>query len=161
MQIASANIEHYTCIKQVILVSILMKELKQRSTCPVSTSLDVLGDKWTLLILRDIVFAGKSTYGQFLQSAEKIATNVLADRLAVLESQGILTKAVAADKKSKFTYRLTEKGIDTVPMIVELVLWGARHAPTVVDPGLLEEIKTGKDAAVKKYQQLAREMALV
>ena len=137
-----------------------MKELKQRSTCPVSTSLDVLGDKWALLILRDMVFAGKSTYGQFLQSAEKIATNVLADRLAHLEAQGLLTKAVAADKKSKFTYRLTEKGLDTVPIIVELLLWGARHGSTVVAPGLLGELQAGKDAAVAKYQQRAREQAL-
>ncbi|TGD82742.1 winged helix-turn-helix transcriptional regulator [Hymenobacter wooponensis] len=136
-----------------------MKVLKQRSTCPISTALDVLGDKWTLLILRDMVFAGKSTYGQFLQSAEKMATNILADRLAVLESQGILTKAVAADKKSKFTYRLTEKGVDTVPLIIELVLWGAKHCPTIVDSGLLAELQGEKDAAVEKYKQLAREMA--
>ncbi|QRR00755.1 winged helix-turn-helix transcriptional regulator [Dyadobacter sandarakinus] len=138
-----------------------MKEVNQRSTCPVSTSLDILGDKWTLLILRDMVFAGKSAYGQFLQSAEKMATNILADRLAVLESQGILTKAVAADKKSKFTYRLTEKGIDTVPIIVELILWGSRHCSTVVAPGLLEELQAGKGAAIEKYQRQAREQALV
>jgi DNA-binding HxlR family transcriptional regulator len=137
-----------------------MKEIKQRSTCPISTSLDVLGDKWTLLILRDMVFAGKSTYGQFLQSAEKMATNILADRLAGLEAQGILSKAVAADKKSKFTYRLTEKGVDIVPILVEFTLWGAKHCPTIVDPGLLAELQTGKDAAVEKYKQLARERAL-
>ncbi|SDM52682.1 DNA-binding transcriptional regulator, HxlR family [Catalinimonas alkaloidigena] len=137
-----------------------MKELKQRSTCPISTSLDVLGDKWTLLILRDIVWAGKSTYGQFLRSPEKIATNILADRLAGLEAQGILSKAVADDKKSKFTYRLTEKGVDIVPILVELILWGAKHAPTIVDPDLLAELRTGKDAAVEKYQRLAREKAL-
>ncbi|MBC6612777.1 helix-turn-helix transcriptional regulator [Hymenobacter sp. BT507] len=137
-----------------------MKELKQRSTCPVSTSLDVLGDKWTLLILRDMVFSGKSSYGQFLQSAEKMATNVLADRLALLEAQGIVTKTVAADKKSKFTYRLTEKGVDVVPIIVELVRWGAKHAATIVDPALLAELESGKDAAVAKYQQLARDKAL-
>jgi DNA-binding HxlR family transcriptional regulator len=145
---------------QVKTKSIFMKELKQRSTCPISTSLDVLGDKWTLLILRDMVFAGKSTYGQFLQSAEKIATNVLADRLTVLESQGILTKAVAADKKSKFTYRLTEKGIDIVPILVELVQWGARHCATIIDPGLLKELQAEKDAAIEKYQRLAREKSL-
>ncbi|TDN36799.1 transcriptional regulator [Hymenobacter sp. UV11] len=133
-----------------------MKALKQRSTCPISTSLDVLGDKWTLLIIRDMVFAGKSTYGQFLQSAEKMATNILADRLAVLESQGLLTKAVAADKKSKFTYRLTEKGVAIVPILVELVLWGAQHSATTIDPSLLAELQTGKDAAVEKYQRLAR-----
>lgn len=131
-----------------------MKEPKQRSTCPISTSLDVLGDKWTLLILRDMVFAGKSTYGQFLQSAEKVATNILADRLAVLEAHGIVTKAVAADKKSKFTYRLTAKGVDLIPILVELTLWGAKHCPTIIDPGLLAELQTGKDAAVEKYQQL-------
>jgi DNA-binding HxlR family transcriptional regulator len=137
-----------------------MKVLKQRSTCPISTSLDVLGDKWTLLILRDIVFAGKSTYGQFLQAAEKMATNILADRLAVLEAHGLLTKAVATDKKSKFTYRLTEKGVDVVPILVELVLWGAKHCSTIVDPSLLAELQTGKDAAVEKYQRLAREKSL-
>lgn len=137
-----------------------MKALKQRSTCPVSSSLDIFGDKWTLLVLRDMLFEGKSAYGQFLQSEEKIATNILADRLAILESQGILSKSVAADKKSKFTYRLTEKGVDIVPVIVELVLWGARHCPTIVAPGLLEELHAGKDAAVEKYKQLAREKAL-
>ncbi|GAB4044624.1 winged helix-turn-helix transcriptional regulator [Spirosoma jeollabukense] len=137
-----------------------MKALNQRSTCPISTSLDVLGDKWTLLILRDMVLAGKSTYGEFLQSAEKIATNVLADRLAVLESQGILTKAVAADKKSKFTYRLTEKGIDTVPIIITLIVWGTKHGSTVVDPSLVEDLQAGQEAAVAKYQRLARKKAL-
>jgi DNA-binding HxlR family transcriptional regulator len=137
-----------------------MKALKQRSTCPVSTSLDVLGDKWTLLILRDLVFAGKSTYGEFLQSPEKMATNILADRLVVLEAQGLLTKAVAADKKSKFTYRLTEKGVDTVPIIIELVLWGATHCPTIADPSLLAELQAGKDVAVEKYKRSAREQAL-
>ncbi|MDJ1479931.1 helix-turn-helix domain-containing protein [Cytophagaceae bacterium YF14B1] len=138
-----------------------MKELKQRSTCPVSTSLDVLGDKWTLLILRDMVFADKSTYGQFLQSAEKIATNVLVDRLAVLESHGILTKVVASDKKSKFTYSLTEKGIDTIPIIVELILWGTKHWPTVINPVLLKELQAEKDTAIQKYQRLARQKASV
>ncbi|GAB3162702.1 winged helix-turn-helix transcriptional regulator [Telluribacter humicola] len=138
-----------------------MKVVKQRSTCPISTSLDVLGDRWTLLILRDMVFAGKSTYGEFLQSAEKIATNVLADRLAVLESQGLITKAVASDKKSKFIYRLTEKGVDTIPIIVALIQWGIKHCPTDVNPDLLEELQAGKEAVVEKYQRLAREKALV
>nr|GFD40093.1 hypothetical protein [Tanacetum cinerariifolium] len=80
--------------------------------------------------------------------------------LAVLEAQGILTKTVAADKKSKFTYRLTEKGVDTVPIIIELVLWGAKHCATIADPSLLAELQGGKDAAVEKYKQLAREKAL-
>jgi DNA-binding HxlR family transcriptional regulator len=160
LRFASAKMKYFTCKKQVKKQPFFMKELKQRSSCPVSTSLDVLGDKWTLLIIRDMVFASKSTYGQFLQSSEKMATNILADRLAVLEAQGILTKAVAADKKSKFTYRLTEKGVDIIPIIIEFVLWGAKHCPTIADPGLLAELQAGKDAAVEKYQQLAREKAL-
>jgi DNA-binding HxlR family transcriptional regulator len=95
-----------------------------------------------------------------LQSEEKMATNILADRLAVLESQGLLTKAVAADKKSKFTYRLTEKGVDTIPIIIELVLWEAKHCPTTVNPSLLEEPHNRKDAAVEKYKQLVHGKAL-
>jgi DNA-binding HxlR family transcriptional regulator len=86
-----------------------------------------------------------------------MATNILADRLAVLEAQGLLTKAVAADKKSKFTYRLTEKGVATIPIIIELVLWGPKHCPTIIDPSLLAELQSGKYTAVEKYQQLARE----
>jgi DNA-binding HxlR family transcriptional regulator len=123
-------------------------------------ALDVLGDKWTLLIVRDMVFAGKSTYGQFLQSEEKMATNILADRLAGLEAQGIVSKAVAADKKSKFTYRLTEKGVAIVPILVELILWSATHCATIVNPALLAELQMGKEAAVEKYQQLTREKTL-
>ena len=106
-----------------------MKPQKPRSTCPISFALDVLGDKWALLIVRDMVFAGKSTYGEFLQSEEKMATNILADRLATLEAQGFVTKQVAADKKSKFTYRLTEKGLDLLPLLMEITLWGAKHSP--------------------------------
>ncbi|RPD43676.1 transcriptional regulator [Hymenobacter sediminis] len=134
-----------------------MKSFKQRSACPISSSLDVLGDKWTLLILRDILFKGKSTYGEFLQSAEKMATNILADRLVNLEAHGMLTKVVAPGKKSKFTYHLTEKGIATLPILVELVLWGAQHFSTDIDVGLLEEFRTGKGVAIEKYKRLARE----
>jgi DNA-binding HxlR family transcriptional regulator len=96
-----------------------------------------------------------------LQSEEKMATNILADRLAVLESQGLLTKAVATDKKSKFTYCLTEKGVDTIPIVIELVLWGAKHCPTTVNPSLLEELHNRKDAAVGKYKQLVHGKTLV
>ena len=74
----------------------LSKSLLQRSGCPVSTSLDGLGEKWSLPILRDIVLAGRSTPGQLLRPAEKVATSMLADRLAALEAHGLFTKAVAA-----------------------------------------------------------------
>ena len=131
-----------------------MKQLTPRSDCPISFSLDVLGDKWALLILRDMVFAGKSTYGEFLQSAEKMATNILANRLAMLESQEFITKEVAADKRSKFTYRLTEKGLDLLPLIMEITLWGAKHNPAGGPATLLQELATDKEATIQKYRQL-------
>jgi DNA-binding HxlR family transcriptional regulator len=89
-----------------------------------------------------------------------MATHMLADRLAMLEAQGLLTKAVAADKKSKFPYRLTEKGVATIPIVLELLLWGAKHCATIVAPSLLAELQAGQDAAVAKYQPRAHENAL-
>ena len=131
-----------------------MKSQQPRSTCPISFSLDVLGDKWTLLILRDMVFAGKSTYGEFLQSPEKMATNILADRLATLEAQGFVTKQVAADKKSKFTYRLTEKGLDLLPLLLEIIQWGTRYSPVGGNPALSQELTTDREATLLHYRQL-------
>jgi DNA-binding HxlR family transcriptional regulator len=136
-----------------------MKTLTLRSDCPISFTLDVLGDKWALLILRDLVFAGKSTYGEFLQSAEKIATNILADRLATLESQGFITKQVAADKKSKFTYRLTEKGLDLLPILMEITLWGAKYSPAGGSATLLQQLATDKEATLARYRQLVQARA--
>lgn len=131
-----------------------MKQLTPRSDCPISFCLDVLGDKWTLLIVRDMVFGGKSTYSEFLQSPEKMATNILADRLATLESQGIITKEVAADKRSKFTYRLTEKGLDLVPLLLEITRWGATYSPAGGPATLLQELAADKEATIQKYRQL-------
>ena len=133
-----------------------MKPPTPRSTCPISFSLDVLGDKWTLLILRDLVFAGKSTFGEFLQSAEKVATNILADRLATLESQGFVSKQVAADKKSKFTYRLTEKGLDLLPLLMEITLWGAKYSPAGGNAALLQQLATDKEATLAHYRYLVQ-----
>jgi DNA-binding HxlR family transcriptional regulator len=107
-----------------------MKAITQRSVCPVSCSLEVLGDKWTLLIVRDLL-KGKSAYGDFLQSDEKIATNILADRLACLEYNGLVTKTIAPDKKSKFLYQLTEKGLELKPVLNELFKWGMKHQARV------------------------------
>ncbi|WP_460616700.1 winged helix-turn-helix transcriptional regulator [Hymenobacter ruber] len=136
-----------------------MKQPKQRSACALSTSLDILGDKWTLLILRDMLFIGKSSYGEFAQAEEKMATNILADRLALLECQGIVTKTVAADKKSKFTYRLTEKGLDLAPLMAEFILWGHKHCETVADTALMLELRQDQAGTIRKYQELARAAA--
>lgn len=103
------------------------KKLAFRSTCPISTALDILGDKWSLLIVRDMAFNGMSTYGDFLKGGENIATNILADRLLQLEAAGILTKQPHPESGSKNLYKLTQKGIDLVPALVEIVLWSERY----------------------------------
>ena len=104
-----------------------MKKFKKRSFCGISSLLDIFGDKWSFLIVRDILFNGKSTYGEFLASEEKIATNILADRLALLESQGIISSSPHPDSRVKIVYRLTEKGEDLLPLLLEMVLWGDAH----------------------------------
>jgi DNA-binding HxlR family transcriptional regulator len=89
-----------------------MKKIKKRSLCGISSALDILGDKWSLLIIRDMIFHKKKSYTDFLNSKEKIATNILADRLLLLESEGIIIKHYDDENKSKFFYRLTPNGLD-------------------------------------------------
>jgi len=98
-----------------------------RSHCAVNYGVEIFGDRWSLLIIRDIVFVGKKTYGEFLKSEEGIATNVLASRLAFLELQGILSQAPNPDDRRKDFYTLTEKGLDLIPIVLNIVLWSAKH----------------------------------
>ena len=100
-----------------------------RSHCPVNYGLEIFGDKWSLLIVRDIVFAGKRTYGEFLKSEEGFATNILASRLAFLVEQGILAKTLSSSDRRKELYSLTEKGLDLIPVLLSVVVWSAKHDP--------------------------------
>ena len=104
-----------------------MEKIKKRSECPISCSLDVFGDKWSLLIIRDMMFFNKSTYGEFLKSEEGIATNILAARLQSLEENNLIVKLNHPDSKAKVLYKLTEKGIDLLPIIVEIQLWAEKY----------------------------------
>ncbi len=98
-----------------------------RSHCPINFGLEMFGDKWSLLILRDIIFRGKRTYGEFLGSEEGFATNILASRLAALEANGILKRhSIPADAR-KDSYLLTEKGLDLIPLLFEMILWSAKY----------------------------------
>lgn len=107
-----------------------------RSHCPVNYGVEIFGDKWSLLIIRDIVFVGKKTYGDFLKSEEGIATNILASRLAFLEEQGILSRSPSPTDKRKDFYTLTEKGLDLIPIVLNIILWSAQHDPkSYVLPG--------------------------
>lgn len=97
-----------------------------RSDCPVNFALETFGDKWSLLIIRDIVFWGKKTYGEFLNSDEGIATNILAARLAQLEQEGILARSPDPADKRRDVYSLTEKGLELIPLLVEIVAWSGK-----------------------------------
>ena len=124
-----------------------MKKIKKRSDCPISSALDIVGDKWSLLIIRDILLKGKNTYNEFLNAEEKIATNVLADRLAMLEEVGILLKEEHPESKAKYFYRLTKRGIDLLPVLVEIILWSEKYLK--VSPMAKEFAK-----AVKKNREV-------
>jgi len=141
----------------LILHFCFVKEIKQRSDCPISSALDIIGDKWSLLIIRDIMMNGKNTYNEFLKSKEKIATNVLADRLYMLESAGILAKEDHPESKAKIFYRLTDKGIDLLPVLVELILWADEYLP--VAPAAIEygkELKKNKEAIINRMLALMK-----
>lgn len=109
-----------------------------RSYCPISLSLELFGDGWTLLILRDIMFAGKRHFREMLGSDERIASNILADRLSVLVREGFITKGDDPTHKQKALYSLTEKGIAVLPILAQIGIWGRRYAPASekADPGL-------------------------
>jgi DNA-binding HxlR family transcriptional regulator len=93
----------------------------------VNFAVETLGDKWSLVILRDMIFWGKHTYGEFLKSDEKIATNILANRLEYLESEGLISKSPHPDDKRKEYYSVTEKGINLIPMFLEMIAWSAQN----------------------------------
>lgn len=123
--------------------------LKKRSDCPIGYSLDVFGDRWTLLILRDIMLRKKVSYSEFLESEEKISTNILADRLNLLEAEKILVKQVSEKNKSKFVYSLTQKGADLLPIIIEISYWGLKYNKTSPARSLGRKSKKIKRALLK------------
>ena len=111
-----------------------------RSRCPLNASVQMLGDQWSLLIIRDMMLRGSKTFKEFLGGYERIATNVLADRLRRLEAHGIIRTERDTKDGRKQIYRLTEKGIDLAPVLTEMVLWAAAHEQTG-NPGLVEIMK--------------------
>jgi DNA-binding HxlR family transcriptional regulator len=112
-----------------------MKHTQQRrSDCPINFALEMFGDPWSLLIIRDIVYFGKKTFGEFLASEEGMATNILSSRLTRLEEQGILKKRPSEQDKRKEEYVLTEKGLDLIPVLVEMANWSAEYDQQTAAP---------------------------
>jgi DNA-binding HxlR family transcriptional regulator len=99
-----------------------------RSVCPITNTLDILGDKWTLLVVRDM-FVGKKTYGEFLASPEGIPTNILAERLKRLEQHGIIDKTPYQQSPVRYAYQLTSKGQQLSPVINAIIEWGLDNIP--------------------------------
>ena len=112
----------------------------RRSDCPVHFALEVFGDAWTLLVVRDLMFKARTTFGDFARAEERIATNILADRLARLEAAGIV-------KTEGRTYRLTPKGIDLLPIMLEIIGWSAKYDPkTAADRAFVRRLRHDRDA---------------
>jgi DNA-binding HxlR family transcriptional regulator len=98
-----------------------------RSRCPVSLSLEAFGDRWSLLIIRDMMVRGFRTFKEFQESGERIATNILTDRLTKLQHSGLIIAEVDESDRRRLNYRLTEKGIGLAPVVLELLIWGGRY----------------------------------
>lgn len=129
--------------------SVPRKKDCRRSACPIANALDVLGDRWTLVIVRDLVFRGFREFGQFLRAGEGISTNILAERLERLLCTGIIVRSDHPGDGKKYLYRLTEKGIDLIPLLIQLVLWGAKYTPNHAAPAeVLREIRANPDKII-------------
>lgn len=130
----------------------------RRSYCPINLSIEVFGDSWSLLILRDIVYFCKKTYGEFVGSEEGIARNILADRLAKLTQHGILIKKAHPVDKRKDLYELSESGLDVIPILLDLAEWGANHSDSTEQLPMewLEVVRTRREEVI----QLIRETVL-
>jgi len=133
---------------------------KRRSGCPVSVSLERFGDRWSLLIIRDLMVRGYRTFHEFEKSGEGIATNILADRLRNLEAAGIITAEAEATDGRRVNYRLTEKGIDLAPVMLELLIWGAKHEKTGASCALIADLEKNRAAILAETRRRWQERDL-
>jgi DNA-binding HxlR family transcriptional regulator len=126
----------------------------KRSKCPISGALEVFGDRWTLLVLRDMVFYDRRYFQDFLESPEGIATKVLADRLARLEEQGLVEKRPDPADRRRSVYSLTEQGLGVIPVLLELRVWGSVHDPsTWIGSEYVAEFTSDRDGMIRRYRE--------
>ncbi|MCF0040394.1 winged helix-turn-helix transcriptional regulator [Dyadobacter fanqingshengii] len=133
-----------------------MKTIERRSTCPINYSVEIFGDKWMLLLLRDIMFNGKNSFLEFRASDEKISSAVLTEKLNLLLDEGIVSKVTSPKNASKFLYLITDKGIELVPVMVEILTWGSRYNPDGGQKTWLDRIKQNKKKAIAELQDELR-----
>jgi DNA-binding HxlR family transcriptional regulator len=125
----------------------------RRSGCPVSIALDLIGDRWSLLVIRDLMVRGFRTFREFRQSGEGIATNILTDRLHKLEAEGIISAETDAADARRVNYRLTGKGIELAPVLLELLVWSARHEDTSAPADLIARIDKNRAGFLKEVRR--------
>jgi len=126
---------------------------QEKSLCPINLALEVFGDRWSLLIVRDMMFAGKRHFREFLQSDEGISTNILTERLGKLVEQGVLRKSDDPTHRQKALYSLTPMGIDLLPVVAQIGIWGRRHTPVTKDSAAdAAALEKGGPALWKKMQ---------
>lgn len=131
-----------------------MKRTDRRSDCPVSFALETFGDSWTLLVIRDLMFNGKATYTEFLQSEEGIATNVLASRLRQLEKRGLIRRRGSG---RGMRYALTEKGLDLLPVMLAIVDWSASYDPrTAAPPAFVARLRKDREGTIAELRRRLR-----
>jgi DNA-binding HxlR family transcriptional regulator len=137
-----------------------MPPTEPRSYCPINLSLEIFGDAWTLLVLRDMMFAGKRHFRELLQADEHISSNILADRLARLLEHGLLTKADDPTHKQKAIYSLTEKAIALLPIIVQIGAWGTRFVPDAkkLDPAARKHLREIQEGGPRVWAKLMDEL---
>lgn len=119
--------------------------------------LEVFGDRWSLLVVRDLMVRGYRTFTEFQESGERIATNILADRLQKLEAAGILSREPEATDGRKINYRLTEKGIDLAPVLLDLLIWGARHEQADASCSLILRMEKNREEILAEAKKRWRE----
>lgn len=123
-----------------------------RSDCPVSYALDFFGDKWTLLVIRDLALEQKKFYKDFQHSKEGIATNILSDRLKKLENNGIIRSSVYEQKKTQKVYSLTQKGKDLIPVLLEMMVWSFKYDNDLnITREFVEKIKTNRAEVIQYF----------
>lgn len=130
---------------------------QNRSGCPINLSVEILGDKWTLVVIRDMALGGRRHFRELLTlSDEGIAPNMLANRLKLLMAHGLITKADDPSHKQKSIYSLTEKGIELVPVLAQMAIWGSKYLPA--SPELAAMAKTLEDGGPKLWAAMMRRL---
>lgn len=136
-----------------------MKRIKSRSNCPINFSLEIVGDAWSLLVMRDIIYFGRKTYNEFLASDEGIARTILADRLAQLQAKGLLVKKHHPSDRRKEIYEVTEAGLELIPLLLDMAEWGAKRVPHQEDlpHAWLQAVREQRHLLIPRIQETVRQ----